>query len=271
MLLITYRILPFSYCCHVFVILLVLFRLKYFYILSDILNPKIRLHRNEKLDDLSLSGSLLKNALSSLEIINSLLGNHKQLTNAVLEVCKKQSKKEVLHIVDLGCGGGDCIYKIDKILRKHNIKATFMGIDGNSESIAIAKSRNPNKRNMSFTISDILNKDFVVPSCNLLISSHFIYHFKDSELVSFLNQLSEKKVKRAIFSELNRSRIAYYLFKISGFFLPISRIAKEDGLIAIQRAFTRNELKNIIKNSNIKSFEVYKKPWFRMIAKIDIQ
>jgi len=47
-------------------------------------------------------------------------------------------------------------------------------------------------------------------------------------------------------------------------------MAKKDGLLAIQRAFTKKELEMIIQQGNVQSYIVKKKPFFRMIATLDL-
>ncbi len=223
----------------------------------------------EQLDDLTLSGKTLHKTLSSLKWINSFFGNHQQLSKAVLVYCKKNTSKNKYHIVDLGCGGGDCIYFISKKLKQHDINASFIGIDGNPESISYANKQNFTSNQIRFMVADILHKDFSIPNCDLLICSHFIYHFDNKSLIQFLKQLKKQKVKQIIFSELYRSKIAYYTFKMIRYFIPISKMAKEDGLLAIQRSFSISELQSTLQQTNIQQFKIYKKPFFRMIVEIE--
>ncbi len=235
------------------------------------MNIKNRLLTSEQLDNLSLSGKVLEDTLHSLRLINQLLGNHKQLSTSLIKYCIHNHTKKELHIVDLGCGGGDCMYYISERLKKHGIKVTLIGIDGNPKSISYANERYFGHTNLKFIAADILAKDFTIPHCDILISSHFMYHFNDQNLTKFLKKVQYSSIRYIIFSELYRSKIAYLLFKLLGFLLPISKIAKKDGLIAIQRAFSIKELKKIIQESGIKKYEVIKKPFFRSITKIDLQ
>ncbi|WP_188112125.1 methyltransferase domain-containing protein [Aquimarina sp. RZ0] len=231
------------------------------------MNSQIRLHTKEQLDDLSLSGITLQKTLSSLRLINKLFGNHKQLYKSILAYCL-HSEKASVHIVDLGCGGGDSIHTIAYKLHKKGIKASFTGIDGNKQSIKYATSKYNHYENIHFIAKNILDENFTVPQCDILISSHFMYHFRDDALIHFLKKT--KKVDHIIFSELYRSKMAYYLFKFSSFILPISQTAKKDGLLAIKRAFSIQELKDILLKSEVKKFVVLKKPWFRTVTKIDL-
>ncbi|WP_024770582.1 methyltransferase domain-containing protein [Aquimarina macrocephali] len=232
------------------------------------MNLRVRLHKPEQLDNLSLSGGILDTTLASLKFINTYFGNHRQLSKAILHYCITHPTIEKIHIVDIGCGGGDCIAHISETLKKHNMKATFTGIDGNPKSISYAQQNNPDPTHISFNAANILDKDFALPNCDLLISSHFIYHFNNEHLIYFLKKLQSNTVKHIIFSELYRSKMAYHMFKTIRFMLPVSDMAKKDGLIAIQRAFTNKELETIIRKSTIEKHSITKKPFFRMIAQI---
>ncbi|WP_025741200.1 methyltransferase domain-containing protein [Aquimarina pacifica] len=234
------------------------------------MNFEKRSHQAEQLDNLSLSGKVLQQTLLSLRHINLFLGNHRQLSSAVIKFCLTRFPQKKISIIDIGCGGGDSLFYISKKLKARNINASLMGIDGNPQSIAYAQQNNPDPSNIAFRTADILASDFNLPICDVVISSHFIYHFNDQQLCDFLKKLQTKTVKHIIFSELYRSAIAYYIFKLVSTVLPISEMAKKDGLIAIRRAFTRKELLTIIKGSEIEKYTVIKKPFFRMIAQIYI-
>jgi len=117
---------------------------------------------------------------------------------------------------------------------------------------------------------NILNPDFNMPHCDVLISSHFIYHFDTQELITFLQHLKSKNIKHVIFSELYRSKVAFYLFGFFRNLLPISTMAKDDGLLAIQRAYSILEIDAIIKKTGIKDYKIGKKPFFRMIITLNL-
>jgi len=222
----------------------------------------------EKLDDLSLSGNELISTLKSLKSINLALGNTRQIKKSVLGVYSDMPYQSETHIVDLGCGGGDVLCSLIRKLKRENINVTGLGIDGNAASIAYANKNNTIDESIKFSTADILNTDFIIPNCDILISTHFIYHFDDKSLISFLDKLKRTSVKHIIFSDLYRSKTAYFLFKIFSVILPVSKMAKTDGLLAIRRAFTQNELRAIIEASQFESYTIKKKPFFRLLIQI---
>lgn len=235
------------------------------------MNLRERSYQKEQLDNLELSGKTLHKTLDSLKWINKFFGNHKQLGTAVLRYAKKnRDTNDPIKIVDLGCGGGDSLIAISKKLQEHGISAQCIGIDGNAESIAHARNRITNSNHIQYEVDDILNPNFEPPSCDLIICSHFIYHFGDNNLVLFLKKLTKLKVKALIFSELYRSPLAFHLFRVSHLILPISKMAKLDGLLAIQRAFTISEMQSILDEASLKKQSVKKKFWFRMLASAEV-
>ena len=231
------------------------------------MNPADRIHKREELDNLQLSGSLLHKTLRNLGSINRFLGNHTQLKRAVFSSIKNHIPTQSIIIIDLGCGGGDTLSYIYNSLSKKGIESTCIGIDGNPFTIEYATQKHSNK-NVNFTVANILDPTFELPRCHLLISSHFIYHFSDEQLIEFLKQISTSDCKHVVFSELYRNQFAYLLFIIAGKFLPFTTLTRSDGLLAIQRAFTTKEMHEIIQKAGITKYTIQKKFWFRMIITI---
>jgi len=224
-----------------------------------------RSHHKERLDDLALEGFLLTKTLKELTYINLFLGNSQNTVTSIQKIAKKN---QIQTIVDLGCGGGDNLRSIRKWFRSKDKKVRLIGIDGNKNSLEYAKKHKDFE--IEYIQEDILSSDFQIPKCDVLISSHFIYHFSDQELIQFLKSAKEKINTAIVFSELQRSKISYTLFKFFGFLMPFSKMVKQDGLLAIRRSFTRRELENILKEAGINEYSLRWKWWFRFILIIPI-
>lgn len=218
--------------------------------------------KQEQLDNLSLTGEPLHKALQSLAWINRWLGNYRSTIKAVLAV--NHAEKKHLKIIDLGCGGGDLILAIAKALRKKNRTFSIVGIDGNSNSLNYAREKCAGFEEITFEEANILSPAFKPPVCDILISSHFIYHFSEEELACFINTKLSGINIAFICSELERSRIAFFLFKLTGFLLPLSKIARQDGLLAIKRSFTKKEWLIILKKTTIAVFSLRRVLLFRI-------
>ncbi len=241
----------------------------------------LRLQQKEQLDNLALSGKALRKTLWSLKLINHFFGCHKQLIDGVVETILEDDyfldnilgqihgEENTIRIVDLGSGGGDCIMQLNQRFAKQNIVVNFTGIDGNPHSTKLARDRS-DYLNTRFITADILSPDFEPPKNDVIMSSHFVYHFEDGALIDFLKKLQTTTTKKIIFSDLRRHKFSVFLFKWFRHLLPITSIAKKDGLTAIRRSFTVDEMHEIIKKSGITDYEIIKKPWFRMLVKINL-
>jgi 2-polyprenyl-3-methyl-5-hydroxy-6-metoxy-1,4-benzoquinol methylase len=227
---------------------------------------KMRSSENEKLDDLNLHGETLHKALQSLEWVNRWFGNRRSVIKAIHRIYKKEAKP--LRIIDLGCGGGDLALAVAGSLRQHKIECTITGIDGNANTLTYAQKKCEAFPEITFLQADILSKEFSIQPCDILISSHFIYHFKSDALADFLRNNLSAISTAFIFSELKRNRLAMRIFKFSSFLLPISKLAKEDGLLAIKRSFSEKEWHSILQQAGIDTYRLQSVLLFRILLTI---
>jgi 2-polyprenyl-3-methyl-5-hydroxy-6-metoxy-1,4-benzoquinol methylase len=226
----------------------------------------MRYSEKEKLDDFNQQGETLHKALQSLEWVNRWFGNHRSVINAIHSIIKKEAKP--LRIIDLGCGGGDLALAVARLLRLHKIEFTITGIDGNAHTLAYAQKKCEAFPEINFLQAGILGNQFSIQYCDILISSHFMYHFTADALVDFLKSNLSAISTAFIFSELKRNRFAMRLFKFSRFLLPISKLAKEDGLLAIKRSFSVKEWLAILQQAGIDTYRLQSVPLFSILLTI---
>lgn len=218
------------------------------------------------MDNLSLAGDELLQTLDGLSVINRYLGN----TNATFQAVKKEILQAdgPLKIIDLGCGGGDNLGAIAAWCAKNRHSVELIGIDGNANILDYASAKNTQDIQVTYVQADILAQSFELPACDILISSHFMYHFSDEELVHFLQKAKQKISHKIIFSELERNALAFMLFKLGAPFLPFSKMVKQDGLQAIRRSFTQKELISIFNQAEIESYQIKWKWAFRLMVSV---
>ena len=222
-----------------------------------------RSHIIEDLDNFDFQGKELEKTLDGLCKINRWFGN----TNQTLRFVQTEIKEnQVKTIVDLGCGGGDNLRAIAQWCEANDKQVKLIGIDGNKYILEYAKSKG--HEGINYIQADVLSPDFEIPPCDLLMSSHFMYHFEDEELVKFLKKAKQKTKRKVFFSELERNIFAFLLFTFIG--VAFGRIVKSDGLKAIKRAFRKKELETILRRSGFQHFSVQRKIWFRLLVKADV-
>ena len=204
----------------------------------------------EIMDDFTMEGVLFRDTLDKLEIINRFLGGNSVTIKGLKKLLKNQSKNKTITIVDLGCGNGDVLRDVSKFGRKNNYSFKLIGIDANPAAIDYARELSKEYSELSFKTIDILSEDFKKQSYNIVLCTLFLHHLKNEELISFLKKTTENATIGVVVNDLHRHKLAYYLFKLIGFFIK-NKMVRQDGLTSVLRAFKRKDLENIAKEIKV--------------------
>ena len=170
------------------------------------------------MDNFSLKGSVIRDTLDKLEILNRLLGGSATILKSLETLLKKQSKIKPI-IIDFGCGHGDILRDVAKFGRRNNYPFKLIGIDANAAAVDYSRELSKGYPELTFKVLDIFSEDFKKQSYDVMMSNLFLHHFKDSQLRLLLKQGIQKATTGAIINDLHRHRLAYYLFKFAALFI----------------------------------------------------
>ena len=218
--------------------------------MSFLVDTSHRSSEMEIMDDLTMEGVLFRDTLDKLEIINRFLGGNSVTINGLKKLLENQPKNKTITIVDLGCGNGDILRDISKFGRKNNYSFKLIGIDANLAATEYAKELSKEYSELSFKTMDILSEDFKKQSYDVVLCTLFLHHFKNEELISFLKTTTDKATIGVVVNDLHRHKLAYYLFKLIGFFIK-NKMVRQDGLTSVLRAFKKKDLENIAKEIKV--------------------
>lgn len=224
---------------------------------------RIREIQAEQLDDLNLSGETLKRTLRELATINRWFGNYRCIRNGISQFLANKPEQS-LTIVDLGCGGGDTLIMLADWLKKQDIQAQLIGIDGNPNSLAYAKAQSGAFNNIDWEQADILSEAFLIPSCDLVISTHFLYHMEEEVLLDFFRRQQTNIRQGWVVSELIRTPLALTGFRILSRIWGVSDMTREDGMLAVKRALTQKEWQDVLVSTDHGELRVSRKWIFRL-------
>lgn len=141
-----------------------------------------------------------------------------------------------LHIVDIGCGGGDMLRRIESWARQRNIAARLTGIDLNPYAARAAREFTGPQSAIQWVTGDAFSYQPATP-IDLVISSLFTHHLPDDEIVRFLAWM-ERVARRGWFiNDLHREKAPYYGFKALAWLMRWHRFVRHDGPVSIRRSF----------------------------------
>jgi 2-polyprenyl-3-methyl-5-hydroxy-6-metoxy-1,4-benzoquinol methylase len=195
----------------------------------------------EMMDNFLIAGELHREALDKLAVINKWLGGNIITMNGLKNLLKNEAKGSTITITDFGCGGGEMLRIIADYGRKNNYLLKLTGIDANENTLDYARKLSTNYPEINFIKKDVLKEDFEELNFDIALSTLFLHHFTNEEIIGLLNKIVKKTRKGVIINDLHRSKMAYYLFKMICIFIS-NPMVKKDGFISIRRGFKKNEL-----------------------------
>ena len=213
------------------------------------------------MDDWAMTGDLLGDTLDRLAVINRQLGGDRVTRSGVKALLKDVPFSREITFIDLGCGDGAMLRLLADMGRKAGRSFKFIGLDANAYTIVHARSRSKEYPEVRFQQMDVLSSKMDGLSYDIALATLFMHHFKDEQIEEMLRIIATKARIGMVINDLQRSKAAYYLFKLYGSFIR-NHMIRHDGEISVLRAFKRVDLEQISMKLGLKS-EIRSKWAFR--------
>ena len=227
------------------------------------INTKYRTETPEIMDDFTLEGEVLREALDKIAKINQFLGGNSLTLNGVKELILTVPKSRLITIVDVGCGNGDMLRVLSNYGKENNYSFNLIGIDANAFTVNHAKKLSESYSNITFQCEDIFEYDFSQSKCDIILCTLTLHHFKNEEIESLLITFYDNSKLGIVINDLHRSWLAYRLFQIICFLFQLNSMSREDGLTSILRGFKKVELEAFSKKLGFKKYSIQWKWAFR--------
>jgi 2-polyprenyl-3-methyl-5-hydroxy-6-metoxy-1,4-benzoquinol methylase len=221
-----------------------------------------RSYQKELMDADDIPFADMAQTLRELNIVNTRLGGHAITISGVKQMATKAT---TLSVCEIGCGGGDNLFAIDKYCRRLNINVQFTGIDINAECISFAKQQYP-QLNCNWICSDYADVDFKENRPGIIFSSLFCHHFTDEQLVFMLRWLSRNSKAGFFINDLHRHWLAFYLIKYITRFFSKSYLVKHDASLSVARSFRREDWNRLFKKAGIGQPSIFWRWAFRYLV-----
>ncbi len=211
------------------------------------INTSRRSEEAEIMDDFELKGEELEQTLNDLEKINKWLGGNKITLDGIQTLLKDTPEKDVIRIVDVGCGSGAVLREIANWGRTQKFDLKLIGIDANPYAVEIARRRSDYYPEIKFEALNIFSEAYKQQKYDIVLCTLTLHHFKNEEILELLNIFKEQSNIGIIINDLQRSKTAYVLFQAFCKVFINNEIARKDGLTSILRGFKKKDLKKLSK------------------------
>jgi 2-polyprenyl-3-methyl-5-hydroxy-6-metoxy-1,4-benzoquinol methylase len=223
-----------------------------------------RSYQPELLDQANIPFADIQQNMNELDTINRYLGGHRVTLAGIEKLAVPGSR---LSICEIGCGGGDNLRAVNRWCHQRNIAVTLTGIDINPECIRVARSRaeEPSSR---FIASDYRTVSLEKDKPDIVFSSLFCHHFRETEIISMLHWMRENSRLGFFINDLHRHPMAYHAIRILTSIFSKSYLVKNDAPLSVRRGFIRKEWAELIRKAGILHFSIEWKWAFRWLITV---
>lgn len=227
-----------------------------------------RSYQKELLDRDDIPFAHIRRNLQELDFINRKLGGHEITLDGVVALIKDNAIfNRRLHILEIGCGGGDNLRAIKEWAAAIRLPVRLTGIDRNSECIAFAQSQQRNE-GIQFVFSDYRQVQ-MAPKPDIIFSSLFCHHFSDEELIAQLQWMQANSRIGFFINDLHRHPLAYYSIKFLTACFSRSYLVKNDAPLSVRRGFRKNDWQAIFSKARISHYRCRWRWAFRWLITCD--
>jgi 2-polyprenyl-3-methyl-5-hydroxy-6-metoxy-1,4-benzoquinol methylase len=215
-----------------------------------------RTTKEEFLDDFSLEGDELRDALDKIAIINQWLGGNRVTLDGIRDLLRKQPTDRLITIVDIGCGNGDMCRAVVDFAKEEGLQVDVLGIDANAYTISHAIASSTAYPAIRYDTQNIFDEQFASVDYDIALCTLTLHHFTDADILSLMGLLVRKAKIGVVINDLQRSALAYRLFQLICFVFRLNKLSREDGLTSILRGFKKQELVAFSKQLGLKSYHI---------------
>ena len=172
-----------------------------------------------------------------------------------LEGIPWSARLEPVRILDVGCGYGDTLRRIETWARGRGLQVELTGLDLNPDSIALAREASPANSRIQWLAGDVFAHTPSRPA-HLVISSLFTHHLPDPDVVRFLEWMERNAELGWFVNDLSRASAPYHLFRCFAGAFGLHPFVRHDGPVSIARAFVPEDWRRLCAEARLKPGEI---------------
>ncbi|MGA2652347.1 MAG: methyltransferase domain-containing protein [Terracidiphilus sp.] len=181
--------------------------------------------------------------LRSLEQINRwLLGYRPTLAwlTRLSSALRHHGPRNPVHIVDVGCGGGDLLRQIARWARKRGMAVALTGIDLNPYAARAAAESTPKELGITWVTGNALVYRPEKP-VDIIVSSLMAHHLEDEEIIALLRWMEATAQAGWFINDLERSERSCHMFSWIERIVGLHRFVRHDAPVSFRRAFRKED------------------------------
>jgi 2-polyprenyl-3-methyl-5-hydroxy-6-metoxy-1,4-benzoquinol methylase len=221
-------------------------------------NLQYRKRQPEIMDQSGLDDAEHRQALDALRRINRLSGGDQALWPLIQDYCRGRRDSHDMRpvrLLDVATGGGDLPVRLWKKARRAGLNLEVAGCDRSTLAVEYAQAHAGREQaDVIFFRYDAI-AEALPAGYHILISSLFLHHLSEPEVLGFLRALGSAG-ELVLIDDLRRGLVGWVLAYLGIRLLSRSRVARVDGPISVEGAFTCDEALALARQAGWNNVEV---------------
>lgn len=167
---------------------------------------------------------------------------------------------EPIRIVDVGCGYGDLLRRIERWADERAIRVRLTGFDLNPHAVAVAAEAGASKSKIEWRAANVFSVDGQ-ERIDIVVSSQFTHHLSEGDIVRFVRWMEEHAQVGWFINDLSRAPVPYWLFRGFAKMAGLHRFVQHDGPVSIRRAFVAEDWQRMCAAAGLSAEKIAIEAW----------
>jgi SAM-dependent methyltransferase len=222
---------------------------------------------DELMDDRSIGGRELAEALAQLRLINSVLGGAEPTLEGVQRLWRAAGRPPQLHILDIGAGSGEVARRLCAWADQCGIELRITLIDIHPDTCAVAAAFHQAEPRITVQQGDAFA--LATNSCDIVTAALFTHHFPTTVLPELVQAMARAARIGVVINDLQRHWLAWAAIALATRLLSRNRMIRHDAPLSVQRGFRRGELEALRRFPALAKLTCHWRPWFRYLVVVE--
>lgn len=221
---------------------------------------------HELLDQPELDPDELTANLRDIRRVNRFLGGTSTVLTHLPALIENVPRDQTVTVLDLATGSGDIPLALSGWARANGRSLAITASDYSPEILAVAARHIAGWPEISLARHDARAVAEPDSSFDVVLCSLALHHFAPDDATLVLREMRRLARIGFIVNDLRRSRLGYVAAWIAAHATTRNRLTRHDAPLSVLRAYTTDELRDLLVQAGTTDATVQTHAWFRLAA-----
>jgi len=215
-----------------------------------------RLYTKEWLDEEDVELAELERSLGEVWNVNRFLGGNPALFHHMDRLMKRMERKgheSSITVLDVATGLADIPIALLEWSRRRNMDISIVGVDSHPRIVELAGRKTIDHPKIEIVRADGTKLPFANDSFDIVYSNLALHHMDDEAAVKLVAEMNRVAKVGWIITDLERHKYAYLAARLLARFVWRSPVTRHDGPLSVQRSFTAEEARKLVKTAGVEA------------------